>query len=305
MAITQVRVKINGTWTNLSKDSATGKWSGSITAPSATSYHLSGGYYPVTVEATNDAGTVKTWETTDTAWGHLLQLAVKETIKPVCTIVSPSNGAYITSNKQAITFRVTDEAGGSGVTLDSVMLKIDGNAYSYNSVGMTYEEITNGWQFVYTPQQALADGAHTITLTGADNDGNQADTVTAKITVDTVPPSLTVSEPAAGLITNNPALTISGVTNDATSSPVTVAVTLNNQNQGSASVGSDGSFAKTVTLAEGTNTIVVTATDAAGKSTSVTRTVKLDTSIPEITTMTLAPNPVDTSGSITITLEVS
>lgn len=305
MAITKVRVKINGTWTNLSKDSTTGKWSGSVSAPSATSYNLSGGYYPVTVEATNDAGTVKTWETTDTAWGHLLQLIVKETIKPVCTIVSPSHGAYTTNNLQPITFKVTDEAGGSGVALNTVALKIDGTTYGSDSAGMVRTAIANGYQFTYTPQAAMTDGGHNIALSASDNDGNEADIVTAAITVDTVPPSLTVSEPVAGLITNNPALTVSGVTNDATSSPVTAAVTLNGQDQGAVSVGNDGSFAKSVTLDEGTNTVVVTATDAAGKTSSVTRTVKLDTSIPEITAMTLAPNPVDTSGSVVITLEVS
>lgn len=55
MAITKVRVKINGTWTNLTKDSA-GKWTGSVTAPASTSYNQSGGYFPITVEATNSAG---------------------------------------------------------------------------------------------------------------------------------------------------------------------------------------------------------------------------------------------------------
>lgn len=305
MAITKVRVKINGTWFNLSQDSTTGKWSGSLTAPSATSYNLSGGYYPVTVEATNDAGTVKTWEATDTAWGNTLRLVVKETIKPVCTIVSPSAGAYTTNNKQPITFKVTDESGGSGVSLTTVALQVDSSTYKYNSTGMTYTAITNGYQFVYTPQTALSDGSHTITVNAKDNDGNAAAAVTAVITVDTVPPSLTVSEPAAGLITNNPALTVSGVTNDTTSSPVIVTVTLNGEGQGGATVGSDGSFTKAVALTEGTNTIVVTAADAAGKTSSVTRSVKLDTSIPEITSMTLGPNPINASESITITLEVS
>ena len=305
MAITKVRVKINGTWTNLTKNSSTGKWTGNITAPSTTSFNLSGGYYPVTVEATNDAGTVKTWEASDSTWGSMLQLVVKETIKPTITIVSPSNGAYITNNKQAITFKVTDEAGGSGVKLSEVKLKIDSTTYSYNSSGMSYEAITNGYQFVYTPQTALADGKHTITVNASDNDGNAATAATATITVDTVPPTLSVSTPAAGLITNNPSVNVSGVTNDTTSSPVTVKITLNGANQGNISVGSDGSFSKAVTLAEGTNTIVVTATDAAGKTSSITRSVKLDTTIPAISSMTLAPNPANTSASVTITIEVS
>ncbi len=303
MAVTKVRVKINGTWTNLSKNSS-GKWTGNITAPSATSFHMDGGFYPVTVEATNDAGTVKTWEASDAAWGSVLRLVVKETIRPTVTIVTPSSGSYVTNNRQKITFRVTDEAGGSGVRLSTVKLKIDGTTYSHDSTGMVCSEITNGYQFVYTPQTALQDGSHTLAVSASDNDGNAGLEKTAVFTVDTVPPALTVAAPAAGLITNNPSLAVSGSTNDATSSPVGISITLNGAAQGGVSVGSGGSFSRVLTLAEGTNTIVVTATDAAGKTSSVTRSVKLDTSIPEITSLTLAPSPVNASGSVTITMEV-
>lgn len=303
MAIIKVRVKINGTWTNLSKNSE-GKWTGSVSAPSTTSYNLSGGYYPVTIEASNDAGTVKTWEATDSAWGNTLRLMVKETIKPVIILVSPSNGSYITNNKNTMTFRVTDESGGSGVKLADVKLKIDNTTYSYNSAGMTHEDISNGYQFMYTPQTALADGEHTITVNAKDNDGNSAVEVKATITVDTVPPTLTLSSPSDKLITNNKALNVTGMTNDATSSPVTVGITLNGSNQGNISVGSDGSFTKSITLTEGTNTIVVTATDSAKKTTSISRTVKLDTSIPAISGLVMTPNPANASASVTITIEV-
>lgn len=304
MAITKVRVKINGTWINLTKNAA-GKWAGIITAPSATSYNLSGGYYPAIIEATNDAGTVKTWETTDATWGSKLKVVVKEIIRPVSAFISPANGSYITNNKQQIKFKVTDEAGGSGVKLSAVKLKIDSNTYSYNSTGMTYSAITNGYQFTYTPQTALSDGRHTLTINAADNDGNSANAVTASITVDTVPPTLSVSSPAEGLITNNPSVNVTGLTNDVTSSPVNITIKLNNMDQGSVSVGSDGSFTKALTLAEGTNTIVITAKDAAGKTSSITRTVKLDTSIPKISALTLSPNPVNASASINIEVEVS
>lgn len=157
---------------------------------------------------------------------------------------------------------------------------------------------------MYTPGSALSDGSHTITVNASDNDGNTATTVSASITVDTVPPTLSVSTPAEGLITNNASQTVTGTTNDATSSPVTVTIVLNGEDQGAVSVGSDGTFSKTVTLEEGDNTIVVTAQDAAGKTSSVTNMVKLDTAIPSIGSMTLAPNPVNASASVTITIEV-
>ena len=93
MAITKVRVKINGVWSNLALNSSTGKWEGSITAPAVTSYNQTGGYWPVTVEATNSAGTVTTVDATDSTIGSALRLIVKETVKPVIKLVQPSNGA--------------------------------------------------------------------------------------------------------------------------------------------------------------------------------------------------------------------
>jgi len=304
MAITKVRVKINGTWTNLTKNSSTGKWSATVTAPSTTSYTLANKYYPVTIELTNDAGTVKTYESTDASFGEALRLVVKETIKPVITLVSPSNSAYVTNNKQPITFKVTDESGGSGVNLSSVKLKIDNTAYTVTSTGMASTGITNGYQFVFTPSSALADGEHTITINASDNDGNAATTVSASFTIDTVPPVLTISNPTNGKITNQPSITVTGVTNDVTTSPVKVTILLNGTDVGTVTVGSDGSFSKAVTLAEGTNSIVVKATDSAGQSTSITLSVKLDTSVPTLKSIVMSPNPANTSASVAITLEV-
>lgn len=303
MAITRVRIKINGSWTNLTKGS-NGQWTGNVTAPSTTSFNLSNKYYPVTVELTNDAGTVKTYETTDESFGDVLKLVVKETLKPTITLVTPSNGAYVTNNKQPITFKVVDETGGSGVKLSTVKLKIGSTTYTSSSTGMVVTSITNGYQFVYTPQTALSDGSHTIEITASDNDGNAATKVTSAFTVDTVPPTLTISNPTNNLITNKAALTVTGVTNDTTSSPVSLKILLNGTDVGNVTIASNGAFSKAVTLVEGSNTIKVTSTDAAGKSTSITLTVKLDTTVPTMTDITLSPNPVNTSSTIAITIGV-
>lgn len=304
MAISKVRLKINGTWTNLTKNSS-GKWTGTVTAPSTTSYNLANKYYPVTLEVTNDAGTVVTKEATDATLGSALRLVVVEKIKPTIKLVTPSNGAYVTNNKQPITFQITDEAGGSGVKLSTVKLKIDSTTYTATSTGMVTTAITNGYKFVYTPQSALADGSHSITISASDNDGNAASSVSGTYTIDTVPPTLTISSPANGYITNKAALTVSGTTNDATSSPITLTILLNGTDQGTVTVGSDGSFSKSITLVEGTNNIVVKAEDGAGQTTSITLSVKLDTSVPAISSVVISPNPADASASVAITVEVS
>lgn len=106
-------------------------------------------------------------------------------------------------------------------------------------------------------------------------------------------------------MTNNSAVTVTGTTNDATSSPVKVTIKLNSGAAEAVTVGADGSFSKALTLVAGSNTIVVVATDSAGKSTTVTRTVTLDTTAPVIKSVTLTPNPVDAGKTFVISVEVT
>ena len=299
MAIKQVRAQVNGQWYTLTLQ-ANGRYEASITAPGATSFNQPGGYYDVTVEATNTAGTSGT---ADASTLDGLKLYVKERVAPVITILSPSSGAYVTNNKQPVVFTITDEAGGSGVKLDSVAVKLDGSPVSAGEV--THSAISNGYSFTYTPAQALGDGDHTVTVDATDNDGNAAAQKSTTFKVDTIPPTLNVTSPSEGMITSTAALTVSGTTNDATSSPVTVKISLNGTDQGAVTIGGDGAFSKAVTLKEGANVIVVTATDAAGKSSSVTRNVTLDTSVPQIVSATITPNPVDAGQTMLISVEVS
>lgn len=299
MAIKTVQAIINDQTYTLSLNSSTGKYEASITAPGKTSYNQTGGYYNVTVKATNDAGT------TGTADGSTLsglKLVVKEKVAPVITILSPTSGAYVTNSKQPVVFTVTDEADGSGVDLTTLSVKQDGTAAASSAITTT--AIANGYSVTYTPAAALADGAHTVTINVKDHDGNAAAQKSTSYTVDTVPPTLNVTAPTDGLITATAALTVAGITNDATSSPVTVTIKLNGTDQGAVTVASNGSFSKGVTLAEGSNTIVVTATDAAGKSSSVTRTVKLDTSVPVIKSASITPNPADAGATVLVSVEI-
>lgn len=299
MAIKSVVAVINGTTYNLTLNSSTGNYEASITAPGKTSFNQSGGYYNVQVTATNDAGTSGS---ADASTLDGLKLVVKETVAPVITILSPSAGAYVTNSKQPVVFTVIDETDGSGIDLTSLVVKLDGTAATSNT--LTTTAVTGGYQVTYTPASALSDGAHTVSVDVSDNDGNAATQKSTSYTVDTVPPVLNITSPTEGLITATASLTVAGTTNDATSSPVSVTVKLNGTDQGSVTVGSSGAFSKVVTLAEGSNTIVVTATDAAGKTSTVTRTVSLDTSVPKITAATITPNPVDAGATMLVSVTI-
>lgn len=299
MAIKTVQAIINGQTYDLTLNSSTGKWEATITAPNKTSFNQTGGYYNVQVKATNDAGTTGT---ADASKLDGLKLVVKERVAPVITIVSPTNGAYVINSKQPVVFTVTDEVDGSGVDLSTLVVKLDGTAVASSTLANT--AITNGYQVTYTPATALTDGEHTVTIDVKDHDGNSATQKSTTYRVDTVPPTLNITSPAEGLVTATAALTVAGTTNDATSSPVTVTIKLNSTDQGAVTVGTNGSFSKSVTLKEGSNTIVITATDAAGQTASVTRTVKLDTSTPSITAATITPNPVDAGKTMVISVTI-
>lgn len=292
MAINTVRVQIEGSWYNLARQSD-GSWQATLTAPNKTSFNLDGGVYKLAVEAENDAGTKGSGE---------IALQVLEKVKPIITVVSPGSGAYVTNSKQPVVFTVTDETGGSGVNLSTLVVKLDGAEVA--AVTLKSTAITGGYSVTFEPEAVMSDGAHTVQIAVSDNDGNAAEVKTVAFTVDTVPPVLTVNGPAEGLITAQATIGVRGKTNDVTSSPVSVKITLNGVAQGTVAVGSDGGFSKTVQLTEGDNTILVTATDAAGRETSITRRVKLDSSVPKIVSAVANPNPADAGATVNIVVMV-
>lgn len=293
MALSTVKFTLNGQVYDLT-DAGNGTWTATITAPSTTSYNAESDHkYHGVVVATDDAGNATTVTVSDFS---SLGLRVLETVKPTISIVFPTSGAYVINNKPTFTWDVTDS--GSGIDASSISIKLD-NSTAITS-GITTTAITGGYRCTYTPFSALSDGSHTIKYNVSDNDGNAANEATITITIDTVAPTLNVTSPIDGLVTNVGTVTVSGTTNDATSSPVTVTV-----NGSAVTVGSGGAFSTTVTLNEGLNTITVVATDSAGKVTTVVRTVYYDSGAPVITAVTISPNPVNTGVSYTITVTVS
>lgn len=293
MAVKTVTATLNGSTYTLTLNSSTGKYEATITAPSKSSYWQIDHKYPVTVTATDDAGNTTTKTSTDATLGSALQLRVLEKVAPTIIMTEPTNGAFLTNATPAINFNVMDDDS----DVAEATLTLDGTEID---ISRAYGTITGGRAYCYQLQTALKDGTHTLTINAKDNDGNSAVTKTITFTVDTIPPSLTVTAPTDNLKTNQSTLTVSGTTTDATSKPVTITV-----NGSAATVNSDGSWSTTVTLKSGANTITVIATDKAGKTSTVTRTVTLDTSAPVISAVTLTPNPVDCGKTFVISVTVT
>lgn len=302
MAVKTVQAVVNGQTYNLTLNSVSGKFEGTFTAPNTSSYKQSGHYFNVQVKAVDNAGNTTTKDGADATLGASLQLRVKEKTPPVSVITAPTENALIINNKPAITWTVTDND--SGVNPDTIQLIINtGAAITGSSIIKT--AISNGYSCSYTPTTALTDGSHTIKIDAADYDGNAALQKSSVFKIDTVPPTLSVTTPADNLITNQAKCTVSGTTNDATSSPVTLKIKLNSGPEETIAVNVDGSFSKELALADGANTITITATDGAGKYTPLTRTVTLDTKPPIISGITINPNPSETGAACTISVTVT
>lgn len=297
MAVKTVKASINGQEYTLTYDESSGSYKATITAPSKSSYNNNDGhYYPVSVTATDDAGNSTTVTDTDATFGDDLKLKVKEKVKPTIAVTYPTDSATITSATPTITWTVTDDD--SGIDEATIAIKIDSGAYVTS--GITTTATTKGFNCSYKIPTSLSNGAHSFSLKVSDHDSNAATEVVTSFTVDTVPPALTITSPADGLITNKESLTVSGTTNDATSTPVTVTV-----NGTPVTVQANGSFSTTITLKSGSNTITVVATDAAGLKTTVTRTVTLDTGAPVFQEITIVPNPVDAGKTYVISVKVT
>ena len=199
----------------------------------------------------------------------------------------------ITNTTPTIEFQVKDTD--SGVNAGTIVVTVDGTAVST----VTKTAIDGGYKCTCT-SPTLKDGSHTISVKASDNDGNAAAAKTATFTVDTVPPTLQITAPSNDLITNKKTVTVSGKTDDVSSKSVTVTVS-----GVTVTVGTDGTFTKDETLVEGANTITIVAKDKAGKTTTVTRKVTVDTSAPVIKSVTLTRNPVDCGKTFIIAVEIT
>lgn len=297
--VSSVTALVNGNTVTLTWDDASNSYKATLTAPSTSSWNVnSGHYYPVKVTATDKGGNEISADDQDATYGSTLRLRVIEKVAPTVTAIYPTQDANISNATPTIEWEIADDD--SGIDQTTIRITVDdGTAASPTSV-TAVEGKDKTYKCTYAVPAALTDGAHAFKMEVSDNDGNAATAVTVNFIVDTVPPALMISTPQDNSFTNGQTITVSGFTNDATSTSLTVTV-----NGTETPVGEDGTFTTTVTLAEGENTITIVSTDAAGKSTTVTRTVTLDTIPPVFQTITVSPNPVDAGQTYVITVTVT
>jgi large repetitive protein len=207
---------------------------------------LADGSHTFTLVGTNAAGTMKT-------------LTYTWSVDATPPSVSISSGPASVTNVTTAQFQFTV----TGAT--TVTCKLDAG---------TPAACTSPWSYT-----GLADGSHTFTLVATDAAGNST-TKTASWTVDTMPPSLS--------ITSSPP-------DPSSSTSAQVAFTVSGTSTVTCSL--DGAAATACTspvsysgLADGMHTVTVRATDAAGNATTKTATWTVDTTPPALTLTSTPPS---------------
>ncbi|NDW21292.1 BapA/Bap/LapF family large adhesin [Alteromonas hispanica] len=224
---------------------------------------LAEGSYTATVTATDPEGNVGTNTGT----------VVIDTTAPAAPTVEAGNGTEITGTAEAGS-KVNVDVDGDGTPDFTVIADSDGN-----------------WSV--TPDTPLADGV-VVTATATDEAGNTSGP--ASDTVDAVAPVVTIND----VTTNDTTPELTGTVND----PNAVVVVTIDGNDYTATNNGDGTWTlvddAVATLAEGTYTVTVAATDAAGNTVTNTGTVVIDTTAPTVAINDLTTN--DTTPELTGTV---
>lgn len=277
----------------------TQRWDLEIPSGAESSWGQENHKYPVTLHTKDAAGNETVMQATDTTYGDQLNFRVTEDTKPVATITSPTEGSVLGSATQDIKMEMQD-FGGSGLNMASVIFKINNVQVSS---GLSWADGADGKKTCTYHATNLSDGQNSVSLQVTDNDGNVSDVDTVTFVISTAAPTLELTSPIEGLITNSNTVTVSGVA-AAGSDAVTLAeVTVNGT---PADVGEGGAFSEQVSgLPDGANTITVIAKDSLGKTTTVIRHITVDTKAPIISDVVAEATTVAANSMIRISFKVT
>jgi len=184
---------------------------------------------------------------------EVLPVTLYDLVPPVLEADHPAPGAVL--NRSLVEF--------GGLAADHET-GLEGVEWSPDGLGWQPANGSAQWSFL----AELADGRHTVSVRAADAVGNRA-VLAIDLTVKTRI-GLELRGPAEGLLTRLSEVPVTGTTESIAS------VRINGL--GVAVIA--GNFSAMVPLVEGNNTISVFATDEAGNSATITRTVVLDTTPP-------------------------
>ena len=229
---------------------------------------------PVSVSAgaATGAGTVTVTTAGGTASSSFTVTAVAGPA-PVLTLSMLADGSHTNQATLNVSGTATDPAGIKSVT-------VNGTAVTVNPDG------------TFSTALALTIGSNTITVVATDTNNLQT-TQTRTVTYDPNAPVLTVVTPADNSVTAQASVAVSGSVNESS----TVAISVNDGSSQTATM-NGFNYSANVNLAAGVNTITIVATDLAGNTSTVKRTVTYDSSSnPVVLAVTSPDRDITTSKS--------
>lgn len=196
-----------------------------------------------------------------------------DTTAPALAIVAPSEPLVINDATPQILLTFFDS--GFGADPESLRITLDGIDLR--------QACTVGDASAACEPAALANGQHVVSAAVRDLVGNEATaSLSFELLLDAEPPVVTITAPADGAVLNTQTLAVEGTVSDGDQ---VVGATVN----GVAAPLSGSSFAATVALGAGTNTVRAVATDRAGNRGFAEIAVIRDTEPPELTVETPLP----------------
>ena len=289
--------------------------SGATSVPSSTTVGA-GGTWSLNENATTLTDGTVSYTATQTDGAGNLSLSsapvttTKDVVAPHMGPLSANPNPYAGHTLVTVTGTVDNGAMTPVAEADSVTVAIDDTSASTPSAFGT-ATATGGAFSIAVDTRDLGDGTLTISATATDGVGNLSNVATKTVTKDTglpMTPTVAIS-PKPINNTNKGAITISGTTEAGASVAVSVADSVAMSTPVTSSTTANGSGAYTVTvntdtpttLADGTITVSVVATDAAGNnSITGTATTTKDTGVPTAPTNLVVPAYV-TGTTVTIT----
>lgn len=203
-----------------------------------------------------------------------------DTTAPVLTVSTLSDGSWTNNELLNVSGQVTDNTGIQQLTINDVAVAINPDgSFSYPVV--------------------LQDGPNIVGIRVTDLAGNEASDMRT-INLDQDAPVITIATPADNMNTKQSWIDITGTVDD--QSTVTVEVNAANP---MAALMNGNNFSLTVALVYGINTIEVTATDFAGNTSTVKRTVTFDDQNPSLSVTYPAQDIKTNQSTITIRGEVT
>ncbi len=258
----------------------------------------------LTAEVSADSSVTYTFTSKDKAGNQTTTsvTVVKDSESPLVAITSPTNNENISTSK--ITGTVSD----NGIGVKAVYYSI-GDSIDYAKANVT----GSSWACI-VPELTDHEGSYTLNVYAEDQLGTISEKSVVNFYYDLYKPQLTETSVSNNGLTTNETVTLSGEVSDTNALavvPVLVTATVDGEVKSWVPEITDGSWSLVLNgdesdkkLNDGSYIFTITATDIVGKTTTVTRSVSIDTTAPELTGAGFANSLVKLDESVFNTISV-